>query len=99
MASRIELSGRVATDPELRTTPAGTSVLRFTIDCSEGGNQLKIDVVVKGSESKKLAAKMRRESKIRVEGILRQVSRQLRSGLAENSYEVVASTVETENSN
>ncbi|HYA34242.1 MAG TPA: single-stranded DNA-binding protein [Candidatus Binataceae bacterium] len=99
MASRIELSGRVATDPELRTTPAGTSILRFEIDCSEGDNRLRIDVIVTGSESKKLATTMRRESKIRVEGSLRQVSRRLKSGIAERSYEVVASTVETENSN
>ena len=28
MASRIELSGRVATDPELRTTPAGHASYR-----------------------------------------------------------------------
>ena len=53
--NRIELEGRLLDQPEVRITPAGTPVLRFTVDCGAPGEELRLGIVMTGESA--LAAK------------------------------------------
>ena len=46
--NRIELEGRLLDQPEVRITPAGTPVLRFTVECGAPGEELKLGIVMTG---------------------------------------------------
>ena len=46
--NRIELDGRLVNQPEVRVTPAGTPVIRFIVDCSLPGEELKLGIVMTG---------------------------------------------------
>jgi single-stranded DNA-binding protein len=84
----------VLSGPELRTTPAGTAVLRLVVDCTNGGNRLTIPVVMTGEAALDANAKLKPGSEIRVEGALRAIQRRLGSGLMEQELEVMASRIE-----
>ena len=53
--NRIELEGRLLGKPEVRLTPAGTPVLRFTVECGASGEELRLGIVMTGELA--LAAK------------------------------------------
>ncbi len=80
-------------EPELRTTPAGTSVLRITI---EGPGEVGIPVVMTGESAVRLRTTLKAGGETRVKGTLKLVRRRLRSGLAETGYEVAADSIEIE---
>ncbi len=49
--NRIELEGRLLGKPEIRVTPAGTPVLRFTVDCGAPGEELRLGIVMTGESA------------------------------------------------
>jgi primosomal replication protein N len=89
--NRIELEGRVLDLPEIRSTPAGTPVLRFSVECGTPGEELKLGIVVAGEPA--LAAKplVQRGSEVRVIGRMRALKGKLGSGA---TIEVVAESIE-----
>lgn len=91
--NRIELEGRVLDAPEIRTTPAGTPILRFTVECGEPGEELRLGIVMAGESA--LAAKplLERGRQIRVIGRLRALKGKLKTDAA---IEVVATSIEPE---
>lgn len=94
--NRIELWGRLSGEPELRTTPAGTSVLRFVVDSADGPGELKMAVVMTGEQTQRLGAMLKAGAEVRVKGTLKAIRRRLKSGLIETGYEVVAESIASE---
>jgi len=91
--NRIELDGRLVNQPEVRMTPAGTPVIRFIVDCSMPGEELKLGIVMTGESA--LAAKeiLRAGRQVKVSGRLRT----LKAGLKRDAaFEVIAGSVEQE---
>jgi single-stranded DNA-binding protein len=91
--NRIELEGRLLGHPEVRITPAGTPVLRFTVECGAQGEELNLGIVMTGEPA--LAAKplLQPGREVRIVGRMRA----LRTGLktrTDAGYEVVAASVE-----
>ena len=88
--NRIELEGRLLDQPELRITPAGTPVLRFTVECGAPGEELRLGIVMAGESV--LAAKplLERGRQVKVIGRMRAL-KTLRKDAA---FEVVAASVE-----
>jgi hypothetical protein len=80
-------------EPELRTTPTGTSVLRITI---EGPGDMGTPVVMTGERTLRLRTALKSGAEIRVKGSLKAVRRRLKSGLIETGYEVAADSIEIE---
>jgi len=71
--NRIELVGTVATAPELRTTPAGTPVLRLEVNCGEGREILRLGVVMVGESTREIGARIAAGATVKVTGTLRAV--------------------------
>jgi single-stranded DNA-binding protein len=92
--NRIELDGRLVTQPEVRVTPAGTPVLRFTLDCGTPGEELKLTIVMTGDLA--LAAKGLLEPgrQVKVTGRLRALKAGIRTIAPQAAFEVVAESVE-----
>ena len=91
--NRVELWGRLAAEPELRVSPAGTAVLRILVDCGEPPGQLRIGAVMTGPESMEVARRLRRERPVRVKGRLRKIG----AGEKVFEIEVIATSVEPDN--
>jgi primosomal replication protein N len=90
-ANRIELSGRLLAEPELRITPAGTPVLRILVECGDAAERLALGVVMAGERSRAACAGLRRGGVVEVSGRLRTaVSRDAQSA----GVEVVADRIE-----
>jgi single-stranded DNA-binding protein len=89
--NRIELEGRVVEPPEIRTTPAGTPVLRFSVDCAAPGEELRLAIVTVGESA--LAAKplLGPGREVRVIGRMRALKGKLKAGA---TLEVVAESIE-----
>ena len=71
MSNKIELEGRVITQPELRITPAGNPLLRLRVDCGERPGELVMPVVMAGGEARMLAEQLKPGSTIHLTGVLR----------------------------
>jgi len=71
--SRIELVGVAVSAPEVRTTPAGTAVLRFEVNCGEGREVLRLGVVMAGEDAREIGARIAAGATLRVTGTLRAV--------------------------
>jgi primosomal replication protein N len=80
--------------PELRTTPAGTPLLRLMIECGAPGNELALNVVMAGERARTLAASLRPGGEVKAVGSLRAVRGRRRSGLVQAALEVVAGQIE-----
>jgi primosomal replication protein N len=80
--------------PELRTTPAGTPLLRLMIECGAPGNELALNVVMAGERARTLAASLRPGGEVKAVGSLRAVRGRSRSGLVQAALEVVAGQIE-----
>ncbi|HYB91866.1 MAG TPA: single-stranded DNA-binding protein [Candidatus Binataceae bacterium] len=92
MGNRIELSGRLVDEPELRTTPGGTPVLKLVVDCGLEPERLRLGVVMAGEGGREAAAMLRRGGVVRVKGRLRAVAQRPRG--AGSAVEVIASGIE-----
>jgi primosomal replication protein N len=71
--NKIELVGRLVSAPELRTTPAGTPVLRLEVNCGEGREILKLGVVMAGEGAREIGARIAAGATVKVTGTLRTV--------------------------
>jgi single-stranded DNA-binding protein len=89
--NRIELEGRLIDPPEVRITPAGTAVLRFTVECGAPGEELKLGIVMTGESA--LGAKQLLEPgrPVRVIGRMRALKGSLKK---DTGFEVVAESIE-----
>lgn len=89
--NRIELEGRLLDQPEVRITPAGTPVLRFTVDCGAPGEELRLGIVMTGESA--LAAKqmLAPGRQVKVIGRMRTLKRSLKT---DSGFEVVAASIE-----
>jgi len=93
--TRIELCGRLMQAPELRTTPAGTPLLRLMVDCGAPGSELALSVVMAGERARTLAVSLRPGGEVRVTGSLHAVRGRgrTRGGLVQAAVEVVAGEI------
>jgi primosomal replication protein N len=89
--NRIELEGRLLDQPEVRITPAGTPVLRFSVDCGAPGEELRLGIVMTGESA--LAAKqmLAPGRQVKVIGRMRSLKRSLKT---DTGFEVVAASIE-----
>lgn len=89
--NRIELEGRLLNQPEVRITPAGTPVLRFTVDCGAPGEELRLGIVMTGESA--LAAKqlLAPGRQVKVIGRMRTLKGSLKT---DTGFEVVAASIE-----
>jgi len=88
--NRIELVGVVVAPPEVRTTPAGTPVLRVEVNCGEGREVFRLRVVMVGEEAREVGARIAAGATVMVTGKLRAVRG--RSSVA-SGIEVLASGI------
>jgi single-stranded DNA-binding protein len=93
--NRIELEGRLLGQPEVRITPSGTPVLRFTVECGALGEELRLGIVMTGEAALAANSLLQPGRQIRVIGRLRA----LRIPLSDAAYEVVAESIEREKGN
>ncbi len=82
-------------EPELRTTPAGTAVLRIKV-ASDGPGDLALAVVMTGEKAQSIGPALKTGAEVRVKGSLKALRRRLKSGLAEIGSEVTAESIELE---
>ena len=77
--------------PEVRITPAGTPVLRFTVDCGAPGEELRLGIVMTGESA--LAAKplLAPGRQVKVIGRMRTLKGSLKTDIG---LEVVAASIE-----
>ena len=94
--NRIELEGRLLGQPEIRVSPAGTPVLRFTVDCGAPGEELRLGVVMTGESATAAKPLLERGREIRVVGRMRALKAGLKMARTETAFEVVATSVELE---
>ena len=87
--NRIELVGTVVSAPEVRTTPAGTPVLRIEVNCGEGRESLRLGVVMAGGDARDIGARIAAGVAVKVTGTLRAVRGRARSSAA-GGVEVLA---------
>ena len=89
--NRIELEGRLVDQPEVRITPAGTAVLRFTVECGAPGEELRLGIVMAGESA--LGARQLLEPGRHFKVIGRM--RALKGGMKKDAgFEVVAESIE-----
>ena len=89
--NRIELEGRLLGKPEVRITPAGTPVLRFTVECGAPGEELRLGIVMAGESATKAKALLEPGRQVRVIGRMRALKGNLKTG---GAFEVVAASIE-----
>ena len=94
--NRIELEGRLLGQPEIRVSPAGTPVLRFTVDCGAPGEELRLGVVMTGESATGAKRLLERGREVRVVGRMRALKAGLKMTRTETAFEVVATSVELE---
>jgi len=89
--NRIELEGRLLDQPEVRITPAGTPILRFTVECGAPGETLGLGIVMTGESA--LAAKplLEPSRQVKVIGRMRMLKGSLKTA---GAFEVVAESIE-----
>ena len=93
MTTRIELSGRLVRNPDLRVTPAGTHALRLEIDCGEPQGALVLGLVMTGAAVPELARQLRKGEQVHAAGALRALPPGARQA-GRLGVEVVANAVE-----
>jgi single-stranded DNA-binding protein len=88
--NRIELEGRLLDQPELRITPAGTPVLRFTVECGAPGEELRLGIVMIGESALTVKPLLEPGRQVKVIGRMRALKTLRRDA----AFEVVAASVE-----
>jgi primosomal replication protein N len=91
--SKIELVGVAVSAPEVRTTPAGTPVLRVEVNCGEGREVLKLAVVMAGADARAVGERIGAGATLRVIGTLRAVHGGRWSSAQSGAVEVLASAI------
>ena len=89
--NRIELEGRLLGKPEVRLTPAGTPVLRFTVECGASGEELRLGIVMTGEPALAAKALVEPGGQVRVIGRMRMLKGSLKTA---GAFEVVAESIE-----
>jgi primosomal replication protein N len=89
--NRIELEGRLLDQPEVRITPAGTPVLRFTVECGATGEELRLGIVMTGEAATAVKPLLEPGRQVRVIGRMRALKGSLKTSSA---FEVVAESIE-----
>jgi single-stranded DNA-binding protein len=89
--NRIELEGRLIDPPEVRITPAGTPVLRFTVECGAPGETLRLGIVMTGEPALAAKALLEPGRQVKVIGRMRGLKGSLKK---DSGYEVVAESIE-----
>ena len=89
--NRIELEGRLLDQPEVRITPAGTPVLRFTVECGATGEELRLGIVMTGEAATAVKPLLEPGRQVRVIGRMRALKGSLKK---ETGFEVVADSIE-----
>ena len=86
------------TPPELRITPAGTPVLRFTVDCGAPGEELRLGIMMTGQAALALKPLLEPGREVKVIGKLIGPRRALKGGSKTprpgDAFEVVAASIE-----
>jgi len=94
VSNRIELCGRLKSQPELRTAPGGAALLRIAVECGGEGEELRLEVVMVGEPAREAARGLRAGQEIRVTGRLRSVARAIGAGaLRARQVEVLANEI------
>ena len=81
--------------PEVRATPAGTPVLRFTVECGAPGEELRLGVVMTGEPAMAAKALLEPTRQVRVIGRMRTLKGSMKT---EAGFEVVAASIERSDS-
>ena len=89
--NRIELEGRLLDQPEVRITPAGTPVLRFTVECGAPGEELKLGIVMTGESGIEAKPLLEPGRQVKVIGRMRMLKGSLKTA---GAFEVVAELIE-----
>jgi hypothetical protein len=89
--NRIELEGRLYDPPEVRITPAGTPVLRFTVECGAPGETLRLGIVMTGEPALAAKALLEPGRQVKVIGRMRALKGSLKTSAG---FEVVAVSIE-----
>jgi single-stranded DNA-binding protein len=89
--NRIELEGRLIDQPEVRITPAGTAVLRFTVECGAPGEELKLGIVMAGESATAAKALLEPGRQVKIIGRMRALKGSLKK---DTGFEVVAESIE-----
>src|ERR1700732_5142347 len=79
--NRIGLTGTVACAPEVRTTPTGMPVVKIEVDCGEGRESLRLEVVMAGEAARELCARLGAGATGRGSGALRPLQKSARAGV------------------
>ncbi|HLY05121.1 MAG TPA: single-stranded DNA-binding protein [Rhizomicrobium sp.] len=91
IGNRIELEGRLLDQPEVRITPAGTPVLRCTVECGATGEELKLGIVMTGESALTAKPLLERGRLVKVTGRMRLLKGSLKK---DSGIEVVAESIE-----
>jgi primosomal replication protein N len=91
--NKIELSGRVVREPELRTAPNGQLLLRFPVDCGKTGRKLELEVLVLGERGRELKGRLKTGHCVKISGRLKAAQRGSNVGLQEMHLNVIATEV------
>lgn len=91
--NRIELTGRLASAPLVRTTPSGTPILNFEVDCGDGRESLILGVVMAGGDAREVGARLSAGTIVTVTGVLRALAHGGSRRLGVDSVEVLASSI------
>jgi primosomal replication protein N len=89
--NRIELEGRLIDQPEVRITPAGTPVLRFTVECGAPGEELELGIVMAGESALAVKPLLEPGRQVKVIGRMRALKGSLKK---DTGFEVVAESIE-----
>ena len=89
--NRIELEGRLLGKPEVRITPAGTPILRFTVECGAPGEELRLGIVMAGESVMEAKALLEPGRQVKVIGRMRALKGSLKTV---GAFEVVAESIE-----
>lgn len=95
--NRITLVGRLTRDPELRTTPEGTSVVRFGLAVNRGSRPDDetdfFDIVAFGTTAETVANYMTKGRLVLVEGRVQTRTYTASDGTQRKAWDVIASVV------
>lgn len=102
--NRVNISGNLTRDPELRQTQGGTSILSFGVAVNDRRKNQQsgewedapnfVDCIVFGSRAESLGKFIQKGSKVAIEGKLRYSSWEAKDGSKRSKLEVVVDEIE-----